>query len=526
MKHQAISFGQTGAFNSFFLDYIGDREALHPFYNRFPDIKNFKEQIQEKQKSFKPETRKLLADTLQKQYKDINLSTAAANNLRSLLSENTFTVVTGHQLNIFTGPLYFIYKIVTAINSCRELKKAYPEYNFVPVYWMASEDHDFEEISYFKLNGKKFVWQTQQQGPVGRFQLKELKQLLSEIPGGLEPFKTAYEKSQNLADAVRHYVDQLFGAEGLIVVDGDDRELKNVLKPVMHADLFEGVTRKLVEQTNQDLKKLGYEPQVFARDINFFYIEDQLRERIEKTGDQFTVMKSALAFGNEEMQQIVEKHPERLSPNVILRPLYQELILPNLAYIGGPAENIYWLQLKKIFEQFAVPFPILLPRNFALIVDAPEARLMKKAKLTPEQLFMDKQSLINLVTVKNSSKQLELETLKKHFGGSFEEIKSIATKIDTTLSKLVDAEAHRALLGLEKIEKKMLQAERRKQSDKIRQAENLKDKLFPNGSLQERTDNLLKFYQVDPAFISRLLKSFDPFDFRFNILEYEQTGAS
>ncbi len=526
MKHQAISFSQTGAFNSFFLDYIGDREALHPFYNRYPEIKNFKGQIQDKQKSFNADTRKLLCDRIEQQYKDISLAPAADNNLKLLRLNNTFTVVTGHQLNIFTGPLYFVYKIVTALKSCQELKRAYPDYNFVPVYWMASEDHDFEEISYFRLNGKKFIWKTEQQGPVGRFQLNELKNLLKEIPGALEPFKSAYEKSQNLADAVRRYVNDLFGAEGLIVIDGDDRGLKSVLKPVMKADIFEGTTRNLVEQTNQELKKLGYEPQIFARDINFFYIEHQLRERIERNGNKFNVLKSPLTFSKEEIGKVIEDEAEKLSPNVILRPLYQELILPNLAYIGGPAENIYWLQLKKVFEHFEVPFPILLPRNFALIVDGPEARLMKKTKLTPEQLFMDKQSLINLVTIKNSSKQLKLDALKKNFSGSFEEIKTIATSIDLTLSKLVEAEAHRAILGLEKVEKKMLQAERKKQSDKTRQAENLKDKLFPNGNLQERTDNLLKFYQVDQEFISRLLKAFDPFDFRFNILEYEQTGAA
>ncbi len=168
MPIKKVAFADTHAFTPFFLDYIQQSEPLKSFYNRFPIPSAFKDQISEKQKSFPDETRKILVDTLKKQYSNLPLSSAVTNNIDALKDSKTFTVVTGHQLNVFTGPLYFIFKIVTVINTCRQLQKEYPGYKFVPVYWMASEDHDYEEIKSFRLYGKKYTWQTEQSGAVGR----------------------------------------------------------------------------------------------------------------------------------------------------------------------------------------------------------------------------------------------------------------------------------------------------------------------------------------------------------------------
>ncbi|MEY3405657.1 MAG: bacillithiol biosynthesis cysteine-adding enzyme BshC, partial [Bacteroidota bacterium] len=227
MKKELLSFEQTGAFSSFFLDYAGNKPSLKDFFSRFPSVANFAEQIIEKKKSFTAESRAVLKASLEKQYGEIKPTGAVRKNIDLLESDTTFTIVTGHQLNLFSGPLYFIYKIVSTINACKQLKVAYPGYDFVPVYWMASEDHDFEEISYFKLLGKKYTWKTEQQGAVGRMHLKELLPLLSEVPGDLEPFAAAYKSSATLSEAVRKYVHALFADEGLIVIDADDRELKH-----------------------------------------------------------------------------------------------------------------------------------------------------------------------------------------------------------------------------------------------------------------------------------------------------------
>jgi bacillithiol synthase len=474
-----------------------------------------------KGKSFSIENRTLIAERLTTQYEGFTIPDAVKNNLVSLRSAKTFTVVTGHQLNIFTGPLYFIYKIITVINTCKKLKAAYPDCHFVPVYWMASEDHDYEEISTFSLYGKKYKWKTTQQGAAGRFSMDGLKELLTEIPGDIEIFKEAYTKQKTLAKAVRCYVNKLFGEEGLVIIDADDRELKKAFAPVMLDDLFNHTAKTLVEQTNAALEKEGYRAHVLARDINFFFLDEGKRERIEREGSSFTLTDSKKVFSKSEIEKVVKESPEKLSPNVILRPLYQEMILPNVAYVGGPAENVYWLQLKSIFDHYKTPFPILLPRNFALVMDAKTARKFGKTGIDEQSLFLTKPDLFNSFVRKHAGHKLELEREKATFAMFFKLIQQHAEKIDATLGPLVAAEAKRNQNSLLKIERKLLMAEKRFQSDKLRQLEEVKDALFPNGSLQERTDNFLNFYQSDPLFIKKIAELFDPFDFRMNIFQYD-----
>ncbi len=520
MKTRKIDFTDTHAFSPFFLDYIHQKDTLKKFYSRFPSVASFEDQIKEKS-NFPQEKRLSLAKELTHQYSNLTITEKVKENINSLKDSKTFTVTTGHQLNIFTGPLYFIYKIITVINACKELKVAYPAYHFVPVYWMASEDHDYEEIKYFRLYGEKYVWNTEQQGAVGRFHTKELKSLFNEIPGEIALFKEAYTKSKNLSQAVRHYVNALFGGEGLVVVDADNRELKKSFAHVIKDDLFNHSSKSLVDQTTQELQSLSYHTQVNAREINFFYLIDGLRSRLEKTADGFQVVDSALKFSDAEVEKMILDEPEKFSPNVVLRPLYQEIILPNLAYCGGPAELVYWLQLKGVFEKFETPFPILLPRSFAMVMDEPTLKKFEKSKLEIKDLFEEKNYLFNHWIALNSNHQLslgkELETIQYILN----DVKDRATKIDATLSKFVGAETQRAVNGLEKIEKKMLRAEKRLHADKLRQIEAVKDSLFPNGSLQERTDNFLNFYQSDPSFIRKATDHLAPFDFKFNVLIYD-----
>ncbi len=295
----------------------------------------------------------------------------------------------------------------------------------------------------------------------------------------------------------RHYVNALFGGEGLVVVDADNRELKKSFAHVIKDDLFKHSAKSLVDQATQELQSSGYHTQVNAREINFFYLIDGLRSRLEKTADGFQVVDSTLKFSDAEVQKMILEEPEKFSPNVILRPLYQEIILPNLAYCGGPAELVYWLQLKGVFENFETPFPILLPRSFVMVMDEPTMKKFEKTKLEIKDLFEEKNYLFNHWIAQNSNHQLslgkELETIQY----ILDDVKKRATTIDATLSKFV---LH---------------------ADKLRQIEAVKDSLFPNGSLQERTDNFLNFYQSDPSFICKASDHLAPFDFKFNVLTYD-----
>jgi bacillithiol biosynthesis cysteine-adding enzyme BshC len=520
MQLKKIALADTRSFSSFFLDYIQQNQSLKKFYHRFPVPENFKDQIAEKEATFSGDNRKVLVSALQEQYKNIDTVEIVKQNISSLGDSKTFTVTTGHQLNIFTGPLYFIYKIVTVINTCKKLKALYPAYNFVPVYWMASEDHDYDEIKYFRLYGKKYVWETDQTGAVGRFNTTGLDKILNELPGDTQVFKNAYLKKTKLNGAVRQYVNELFGAEGLVVADGDSRELKSLFKEVIKDDLTQHHAKELVDRTDKELESLGYKTQVFCRDINFFYLQDGLRSRIEKQDELYKIVDTDITFTSEEIHKLVETEPEKFSPNVILRPLYQEMILPNLAYVGGPAEVVYWLQLKDVFEYFKTPFPILMPRNFAMVIEQHVIKKFEKTKLELKDLFEEKNHLFNHWVLKNTQHNLSVSEERKIINRIFEALKERATGIDQTLVPFVGAEGKRAMNSLEKIETKLLRAEKRSQSDKLKQIEFVKDALFPNGSLQERTDNFLNFYQQDPQFIEQLLRCFDPFDFQFNILSY------
>lgn len=515
MQLHRVALTETNAFSNFFTDYIERKDQLKPFYGLFPEPRNFKEQLTKKS-SFA--NRDVLHNALITQYGKLKISDKVAGNIKLLKDKNTFTITTGHQLNIFTGPLFFIYKIAAVINACKQLKKLHPEYNFIPVFWMASEDHDYDEIKSFSLYGKKHTWETQQSGAVGRFNPKSIEKILGDIPGDITIFKEAYLKNMNLADACRQYVNDIFGNEGLVIIDGDDVSLKSLFKNIIREDVLKQTPKALVEEKNKKLTDLGYHTQVFARDINFFYLADGVRGRIEKTGDGYSVVDTTIYLSEEEMEDLIEKSPEKFSPNVILRPVYQEVILPNIAYVGGPAEMIYWLQLKGIFDHFKIPFPILLPRSFALYIEKQHHEKWKKTGLEVSDLFKEKNYLYNHWVLKNTRHNLTLGKELKDLEDMMDDVKKRASQIDSTLGPLVAAEATRMTKGVEKVERKMLKAEKRVHKEKLGQIEAVKDALFPKGGLQERHDNYLNFAQKDPGFVSKMIEALDPFDFSFNVI--------
>ncbi|MGE4347240.1 MAG: bacillithiol biosynthesis BshC, partial [Flavobacteriaceae bacterium] len=236
-KSGCITFQSSGYFSKIMVDYLNQSESLKPFYNRFPTLENFKLQIEEK-KNFSQKNRNVLADSLLNQYKNFALSENTLQNIELLKNSNTFTITTGHQLNLFTGHLYFLYKIVSVINLSKELKSEHPNYNFVPVFWMATEDHDFEEINHFYLHGKKITWNREAGGAVGELDtqgLNEVFKVFSDEIGTSKNaeylktlFENAYLKHDNLTDATRFLVNELFSEYGLVILDGNDKSLKSL----------------------------------------------------------------------------------------------------------------------------------------------------------------------------------------------------------------------------------------------------------------------------------------------------------
>ncbi|MEM7548148.1 MAG: bacillithiol biosynthesis cysteine-adding enzyme BshC [Bacteroidota bacterium] len=517
MRKKLVELEKTNQFSPILLDYLNGKSALKEFYNLPPQIDTFQKGIDAKS-SFPEHHRNVLVEALKQQYKYLKVDEAVASNVERLNGKNTFTVTTGHQLNIFTGPLYFIYKIVSVIRICQQLKEQYPEYNFVPVYWMASEDHDLEEINHFSLFGTQYSWDTNQTGAVGRMRTDGLQELCKKLPEKVELFEKAYSECDTLAEATLKYVNELFGKYGVVAIEPDRRELKALFSTIVKDDILNHRANDMVESQSTKLAKLDYRTQIYPRSINFFLLSEGKRERIISENGHFTTKESDAQWSSEEILKLVHEEPERFSPNVVLRPLYQEVILPNLAYVGGPAEVAYWFQLKPVFDHYQVPFPVVLPRNFALILNKGNAKKFIKTDLSNEELFLDQKTIKDNFLKENAENEFSLKKEKEALEKVFGEIKKKAHDIDQTLEGFIGAEENKSIKSLDNIEGRLKKAEERKQETALKQIEVLKEKLFPNGSPQERTENFLNFYLNNPDFIDQLIESFDPFDFRMNVL--------
>lgn len=528
MKAIYIDYSDTASFSKTLLAYLDNDDALSPFYGRRPDLAGFKAQLIDKQ-GF--EHRALLQEQLRLQYAQLlPKAPAVARHIELLGEANTYTVTTGHQLNIFTGPLYFIFKIVSAIRLAKDLKAEYPERNFVPVYWMATEDHDFEEINHTRVFGKKISWDTEKISGTGRMSTKDIQEAVRQycntfgLSANAEQLTTiveeAYLAHDNLADSTRSMANALFKDYGLLIIDADTKAFKQVFSPIIQADIFGELSFQAIEKTSAELTQLGFKPQVQAREINFFYLTDNFRERLVRNPDgRFEVLHQNIFFTAAELKQEIADFPERFSPNVVMRPVYQEVILPNLAYIGGGAEIVYWLQLKASFDAFKVPFPILVPRNSAMITDDSVAGKIYRLDLTFKSIFKNPEVLKNEYVRRHTKHKLNLRDEWMELNAIFEKIKLRAHKIDPSLGPSTDAVKARLKKAVNNLEKKLLKADKRNHEEALIQIDRLKEILFPNGGLQERTENFAPLYlKYGPVLIEELEKNFNPLDFKFTIL--------
>lgn len=525
MPSDCISYQKSGYFSKLIVDYLDEKPEIQSLYHRFPTLENFASQIDEKAKNYSLENRLTVAEVLKNQNIDFPISEATHANIELLKSEKTFTITTGHQLNLFTGPAYFLYKIASTINLCKQLKEIYTEYNFVPIYWMATEDHDFEEINHFNLKDKKIKWERESSGPVGRLSTEGLDRVykeFSEIVGVgsnaeylKELFKNSYLNHGNLADATRFLANDLFSEEGLVILDGDDVTLKTLFAPYIKDELLHQNSFKEVSKTIQELKE--YTIQVNPREINLFYIEDNLRERIVFENNSYKINNTEIQFSEPEILELLKISPEKFSPNVILRPLYQEIILPNLAYIGGGGEIAYWLELKNNFENHKVTFPILILRNSFVVATDKQIEKLDKLQISWAELFLPQQELIHQKTKEISKFKIDFSEQKETLKTQFSELFKIAEETDKSFTGAVKAQEKKQLKGLENLEKRLLKAEKRVHTEKLERITTIQNQLFTNGSLQERKNNFSDFYSK--KFKNDVILLSNPLNSEFKIIK-------
>lgn len=480
---------------------------------------NFERQIADKEASFSSAARAVLCEVLEEQMRSLPLSQAQKHHLSWLKDGNTFTVTTGHQLNLFTGPVFFIYKIIQTIATARYLQLKFPDKKFVPLFWMATEDHDFEEINHFKIPGHYFEIQAQSGPPVGRIIpdsvpfLAELQETFADTTYGTELIRWAqesYTAAHTLTEATRVLVNRIFGAEGLLVLDGDEARLKKAVQPVFMDELLTQSLQKETQKTVQELDSRYGRVQVNPRAVNLFYIKDR-RERIDRNGPGFILSESGRTFTADEICAELAANPENFSPNALMRPVYQETVLPNVAYIGGNAEILYWFELRDYFKAKKLPYPVLVPRNSMLFITEKTLGKIAKTGLTVNDFTGNFAEMINRRLLSGSALSPLIDEKESLLKQSFQDLTEKAVLTDRTFANLLKAEETRQLKSYARMRKRLLRAERIRNQQELAHLQALFMEVHPGGIWQERVYNFSTFYAEEgPAWLKRCCDAINP----------------
>jgi bacillithiol biosynthesis cysteine-adding enzyme BshC len=528
MKAHYLPYIDTKLFPPLINDYL--RGVLNKdLYEFEPSLDGFENKIKQRN-NFKID-RELLLEELFKQNEKIKLSKLSQENISKLASDSTFTITTGHQLNLFGGPVYFIYKIASVVKLTQELKIQFPDNDFIPIFWMASEDHDFEEINHFYFSNTKITWDSDQKGGVGRFNLKGIDKVLDEFKSILPDsknsdylislFENSYLRSDNLADATRFLVNELFADYGVVVIDGDSKELKRSFSKIIYKELFERKSFENISKTNQIISDNKYKIQANPREINLFYLKDDLRERIayDEEGKEFYLVESNYRFSQSELEEILDEFPERFSPNAVFRPVYQEFILPNLAYVGGAGELAYWFELKGNFYDLDVSFPILMLRDSVLILDEVSHRRMLKLDLDFFNLFDNPEDFVDLKAKQNLDGEIldEFKNAEAIFDNLIDKI-----GVNHALVQSFESLKAKQIKILKASEQKLIRYNKKQLQQYSDSIYNLFDYTLPKGKIQERRMNFSEAYMLfGQGFISNVITKFRPLIKDFTILVKE-----
>ena len=508
MQKHTIHREKTHQFSRLASTLTYQQEQLTSLLTAPFSLENLGAQIARKKANYSIHNRQVLVHELIKQFPNLSDESPVFKNIQKLESEDTFTITTGHQLNIGTGPAYVIYKIIHCIRLAEELKKTYTNFDFVPVFWLATEDHDIDEVNHTTIFGKKISWNENQGGAVGKYNLHHWEEMKAEIAAFFQnnPESEVHQLLQkytgkNVADATQQFYHALFENEGVIVLEPNVPGLKALFVETMQREAQIPFVEQCVHTANQTIEQLGFSPQAFARPINLFRLSEGKRERL-------------LEVNNPEVLKEMQENPDHFSPNVLLRPAFQETILPNLAYVGGGGEISYWIQQKGIFETIGLEFPLLSVRNSVQILDASTIKKWEKLGFNWEAIFKPLIDLQRQYIQVNSGDEINFTQVDL----AIEELQKVlhdqATFFDQNMEKYVDAESAKLSKQIEGIKAKFIKQRKSQLDLAMKQLEDLKGKMLPNNALQERTESFLSFCK-DGAIQSKiqLLKSvMDPFE--------------
>ena len=502
MQRFTLDRSITGAFNEQQRKLICSQEELQTFIDLPFSKENLIKQADRKSDWYSQEARSLLVQELRKSYSSAALTKEQDENLKRLEDHKTVTITTGHQLSLFTGPLYFVYKILHVVDLCEKMNASDEEHSYVPVFWLASEDHDFEEISSIELFGKELNLEYNGNDSVGRISSEILTPVLNqfseffrienkkEIEGIIE----AYGSGKSLGESTFQMINRLFGKYGLIVLDGDNRSFKSSFSNIIEKEIESGISHREIEKTNHLLGSEGLKIQAHSREINMFTLFNRNRARVIHTDKGFYIEgvgEADLA----KVKELIAETPEQFSPNALIRPVYQEFILPNVCYVGGVGELSYWLQIKGVFEAYGVPYPLIQVRNSLLWIDLSTSNKMMKYDLHIEDVFMDIDQIKREYIEENEKEGLDLSEIESLNEQLIVSLKNKVLEIDASLDGYVTGETVRMQKQIQGIREKLMKNMKQKHDAAMLSIDQVKHKLFPSGELQERN---LNFFNLTP----------------------------
>ena len=508
--------------NKLLVDFLDQKQELSSLHNGH-SFDRLDQGFLDK-KDIDVKKRNLLVNVLSSQYENIGLP--VPDNVLQLSKKGTYTITTGHQLCLFSGPQYFIHKIISILKSAIDLNKKYPNAHFVPLFWMASEDHDFEEISSVKVFGKGIDIDKSYNKAVGTLDssvfssaLQELKELLNNDEKAneiVQLFEQAFTKG-SWSNVTRFYLHHLFKEYGLVILDANDKNLKNSFKSVLSKEIKEKFIFNSVLDTNTILREKSYKPSINPRELNLFYLNENSRDRIISSNGTFSIGENKWSL--KQLDDLIDQQAELFSPNVLMRPIYQEFLLPNVAYIGGPSELTYWLQLKKAFDSIKLEFPLLILRDHFGWIDSKSYDWWEEQGFSFEDLFKPYDNLVKINLSKDDT--FDLSNAKEIFTQLVVSFKNTTVSIDSSVEQSINASLRNMEKEFVRIENKLLKAFKIKNQQKLGKIQKIQSKVINNGILNERTDNFIApFLNYKGNYIEKLIDTSQVDDYSLKIIRY------
>jgi bacillithiol biosynthesis cysteine-adding enzyme BshC len=467
-----------------------------------PGIPNL-EQLQAKanERVFAQESRTVLVEALLNQYKNDGVSLSedseVLKNIQSLLLPNTFSVTTGQQIHIFLGPLFFVYKIQSLLALAKRFNSNTSSQTVVPVFWMASEDHDLAEINYVKLYGETYSWEPTAGNAVGRITCDGLPEIINRLEARADKnaenealyalFRKHYVDGKKLSAATRSLLHELFEDQGLIIIDPDDSSLKKQFLPAIKQEIEDKILFNSGKEQTKILKQNGYEPRVNAQEINFFWLDDNQRVKLKVKNNQIFKDNTEVEISKEEIYAT----PEKISPNVLTRPLYQETILPNILYLGGSAEIEYWLPLQEAFKQLGLQYPLLMQRDSMLILSSKNLEAIEKNGFVWNELFQSEQEIAKVFFAKHEHESGKITSLIAGMQNHLDELKTDLEKKETP--GIVHREVNELQKGIAKLARIISEEELKVQKENVTVSKLLKLKVKFFDSKQERDEFVISY---------------------------------